>query len=444
MFIVDYFSNYFKENRKEKILKITLFLVIIAGCWLRIDNVFSLNPRDQLFSDPERHWITGKEPLLIRPFAIIDPIFYQTYMGALLKWSVGLPLIIAFYTSLLSIIMPWCWYRFLRELLQSKMLALSGWAIIAWLPSWLGIYSYFMQETLMLPLLGISLYLTWRCKRKKMLGPFLVMVLFWAITGLTRGIIIPSAGIACFYLWITQDQKLEKAIYSTLILSFILGPLAYRSYKIMGLVSPHGIAYINQIYAASGKAAYDMNITYNNGQGNNGYFFQSPSTTRSAKPLAPLSDWQSKREGKVWIRVDSRNGAQDWRNELTQESVSFTEKFYWRYENLVFLFFGESWPDSKKSITIQRVSYHMRWVWFPLTLFAIVMIVLYRKALSKQYLLSWMIVCWFVFQGLLLFVPVEGRYRKPYEGLLICQILLIADRRKTFKPSIDDPPDEPS
>lgn len=42
-----------------------------------------------------------------------------------------------------------------------------------------------------------------------------------------------------------------------------------------------------------------------------------------------------------------------------------------------------------------------------------------------------MIVLWFVLQGLGLVVVNEGRYRKPFEGLLIAQLLLLAG---SFRP----------
>ena len=56
-----------------------------------------------------------------------DPIMYQLYIGALLKLTLNMAPLVAFYTCVLSLLGPWLWYRFLRELQDSKTLALAGW-----------------------------------------------------------------------------------------------------------------------------------------------------------------------------------------------------------------------------------------------------------------------------------------------------------------------------
>ncbi len=48
---------------------------------------------------------------------------------------------------------------------------------------------YFMQETLFLPLLGVALFLTWRCKRKQTIVTFITMIVIWITVGLTHGIV---------------------------------------------------------------------------------------------------------------------------------------------------------------------------------------------------------------------------------------------------------------
>jgi hypothetical protein len=46
------------------------------------------------------------------------------------------------------------------------------------------------------------------------------------------------------------------------------------------------------------------------------------------------------------------------------------------------------------------------------------------------------------FQGWMLLVPNEGRYRKPFEGLLVCQVLLLLDlRRRTPSIASSTPPE---
>src|ERR1035437_69804 len=118
--------------------------------------------------------------------ALFDPLVYQTWLSIVQRVTMGIPGLVAVYAAALSVATPWFWYRFLSETLDSKTLALAGWAALGLLPTWIGIYSYFMSETLLLPLIGLSLWMTLRAKRRLTLQTFLAMVAIWLITGLTR------------------------------------------------------------------------------------------------------------------------------------------------------------------------------------------------------------------------------------------------------------------
>ncbi len=184
------------------------------------------NPMESLTSDPGRHWGFGTRPLDTQPFAAIDPIGYHVYLGVIAKFTVHSPILVAYWTALLSLITPWLWYRFLRELFPDRTWALTGWVILAALPSWSIIYSFFMQETLMLPLLGAALWATWRCRRKRTTASFVVATGVWLLAGLTRGICIPLAAVAMTWVWFEQGRKLEKAVIGLALLVGVLGPLA--------------------------------------------------------------------------------------------------------------------------------------------------------------------------------------------------------------------------
>ncbi|HNG58347.1 MAG TPA: hypothetical protein PKZ52_00885, partial [Cellvibrionaceae bacterium] len=235
-----------------------LYWLIAAGSVIRVAYIFTYNPLDHIFSDPQRHWEQGTEVLRRDLMALTDPIGYQIYVGALAKLSVKLPELVAFYTSLLALLGAWFWYRFLRELQGSKTLALAGWAFLSLLPSWTAIYAYFMQETLFIVLLGAALWATWRCRRKADAASFAAMVFFWTAAGLTRGIAIPLAAVACTWLWFLQAGKVRKALYSSAILLFILGPLTARTYPLVHHFAPHGMGQLNVIYAQSGKKVIEV------------------------------------------------------------------------------------------------------------------------------------------------------------------------------------------
>jgi hypothetical protein len=369
----------------------------------------------------------------------IDPVIYQVYVGIIAKLSLGLPKLVAFYTFLLSCLTPWVWYRFFREIQPDKTVALAGWGFLSVFPVWIGIYSYFMQETLMLPLLGAALYLTWRCRRKQTVSSFLWMILAWTLAGLTRGICIPMAAMAVSWLWFVQGDRALKAIYSALILCLILGPLAIRSYSTMGIFAPHGVGFMNMIYAKSGKK--EINIDFDRDGAYWTYGFGSPSM--GSKPFAPFSDWMTRREGNVKVEIDIRKGMQDWTAGLDDQQVPL-QKYAWiTKENLIFLFFGESWPDSNRATVLGALNYHSRWIWAPLFILCTFW-TLSRLLRRRQFnMLPGLIAIWLVFQGLLMISVNEGRYRFPLTGLLLGQFVLLVGTRKrpqdeviTLKPNV--------
>jgi hypothetical protein len=408
-----------------------LYCLILLGAVLQVWVIYTYNPMDHIWSDPQRHWEQGTDALRNDLMSNTDPVMYQLYVGALAKLSLGLPALVAFYTGLLALITPWLWYRFLRELQGSKTAALAGWAVFSLLPSWMSIYSYFMQETLMLTLLGASLWATWRARRKQTLNAFLVMVLLWALAGLTRGICIPLAAVAVTWLWLVQDGKVRKAVYSTAVLALILGPLTYRSMETVGMPSPHGLGQMNMIYAQSGKQRIEVHYRRDGAAWN--YVFQSPAA--EAKPFAPLSDWQSRREGAVSVRVDAAEGAQGWAEALDQTSMDFGKYLWVTGENLILLFFTESWPDSNREYLPGELNYLMRWIWAPLGLACLIALASSRRLRRRDTLLPSLILTWFIFQGLAPLAVNEGRYRKPFEGLIVAQAVVLLGAARQPRPA---------
>ena len=420
--------------RRLRLLRAVLLGLLAAACAFRVWLIFRFNPLDHMWSDPLRHWLLGIRPLDTSPMAAIDPVGYQIYLGVLAKITVHSPVLVAYWTALLSLSGPWLWYRFFRELLPSRDWALVGWVILAALPSWSAIYSYFMQETLLLPLLGAALWATWRCRRKGDTASFVFAAVLWLLTGLTRGICIPLAAVAITWLWITQGGKLGKAALAAALLLVTLGPLAGRSWAIARLISPHGVGQVVQIYYRSGAASIEFEFTRQRGREQWIYKFVSPSVNHA--PLAPFSEWRSQREGAARFSIDLDAGRRDWQaamDSLPAWSIGRIARL--GGENVVQLFFGPSWPDSNlekdRERLIGKVNYWMRWIWAPLTI-ACILATLVQWRRQRERLLPLLIVAWFVVQGLFPLSVNEGRYRKPFEGLLIAQLLLLAaGRRRT-------------
>src|SRR5690349_9793866 len=141
---------------------------------------------EMLGTDPGRHWAHVREPLVLSPLAGIDPIGYQVWLSAVAKLTIGDPIAMSCYTALLSILTPWIWYRFAREVFPEKESAQWCWLLLCWLPSWISIFGYTMPETLLLPLLGGVLWALWRAARKRTISALLIAVALATATLLTK------------------------------------------------------------------------------------------------------------------------------------------------------------------------------------------------------------------------------------------------------------------
>lgn len=410
--------------QRLRVIRAALLLLLAAACAFRVWLVFYYNPMDAIWSDPERHWIFGTRPLDTQPMAAIDPLGYHVYLGAIAKLTAGSHILVAYWTALLSLATPWLWYRFLRELLPSRDWALVGWVILAALPSWSGIYSYFMQETLMLPLLGAALWMTWRCRRKSDTSSFVLATGVWLLAGLTRGICIPFAAVSMTWLWLAQGDKRRKAAYALILLIAVLGPLAGRSWYMIRQVSPHGLGTMAYIFGRSGMLAFSVEFTRDAGKSHWEYRFLSP--THDQFPFAPLSDWQTRRYGQMNFQINLDAGRRDWKRAMDSlEPWTIERAASLTGDNLVLLFFTESWPDSDRYRSVALWNYWMRWLWAPLAVLCLIWTVA-RWSRQRERLLPALLLTWFLFQGLLPIAINEGRYRKPFEGLVIAQCLLLA------------------
>lgn len=409
--------------------RVLLYALIVAGGLIKVCYIYTYNPVDHIFSDPERHWVQGIEVLRRDLMAFTDPIGYQIYVGLLAKFTLKMPELVAYCTSLLALLTPWLWYRFLREVQPNKNLALAGWAFLSLMPSWTSIYAYFMQETLLLPLLGAALWATWRCRRKRDAASFGIMIFLWIAAGLTRGIAIPMAAVACTWVWLEQDKKFSKAFYSILIFLFVLGPLTFRSYYMVRHFAPHGMGHMNVIYAQSGKKVIEVDV-----KDVGRWIFGSPST--GAKPFAPFSDWSTQRTGTVEVKVDLTKGYADWKTALNDIHMSRSDYAWILKENLIFLFFADSWPDTRAGRLVDDLQSIMRWLWAPLFVAVIVLLVINGRKLRGQWLLPSIIAAWFIVQGVIPIAINEGRYRKPIEGLLVVQLVVLASMRRAERKRI--------
>jgi hypothetical protein len=403
-----------------------LWLLVLLGSLLRLWEVWQHNPLDHIWSDPQRHWDAASKTLEASPMAVFDPPLYQLWLSLVQKLSLGSRELIGCYVGLLSIATPWLWYRFLREALSSRLLALGGWAVLVWLPTWIGIYSYFMTETLLLPLLGASLWQTLRADRRRSVGSFVGMAVLWMLTGLTRAIALPLGALACLLVWIGHPARWRAAAWSVFVAVLIMAPLGYRNYHSVRLWAPWGNSWLTSIYAESGKREIQLRLRRDAAVWT--YGFTTPAMDRT--PFEPFSDWTPSRRGTVLVDVDLNAGARDWRAALTATAVHGPERLRLRLENLIDVLSGDSWPDNNRAYLMGAVQIEFRWVWLPLFLLVIAWSARRWRATLRRPLLPALITLWFLVQAVSLLSVNEGRYRKPFEGLLIAQLLVLVDQRR--------------
>ncbi len=413
------------ENRRKakKFLLFGIYFFIFAGVCFRIYSAVQYPPINHIFSDPARHLYLALNPFTNDAMSVIDPIGYQVWLSAILRITGNDPLAVAIYVALISCITPWFWYRFFRELFDDKLTALFGWLVLTWLPSWIGIFSYFMSETLFLPLLGCSLWFTWKNLRKGNSSSWFYFSLSWIFSSLTRLIALPLSIISLLFSFAKKGfQWKHLGILGILLVVFLL-PVSFRSQRILGTNSPFGFPLMNEIYQKSAKKVIKFQI-----EGRKSWFFSSPSL--HFNPFEGLFEWESQRKGVVEFSVNPHNGLKDWKLALEKNSANFNTQLQMLFENSIFLLFSESWPDNNSKHLAEKWSIHSRWIWAPLFLATMIFNFFYCVKNKKLPLLlvlnttAWFL-CMFSPSGIM-----EGRYRKPLEGLLIANVIFLIVKRR--------------
>src|SRR5579863_9168421 len=118
----------------------TLFGAVLV---IRLLYPFFNSPLSHIFSDPQRHW--DNAALFLHPSVMGsgDPYLYQLWLFALRQVADGSSAAILTACGVLCALMPYGWYRALRELMPRTAALRAGTLIGLW-PPFLGCYAYFM------------------------------------------------------------------------------------------------------------------------------------------------------------------------------------------------------------------------------------------------------------------------------------------------------------
>jgi len=382
---------------------------------------FFNSPLDHLFSDPLRHWENGANFLHPSIMGCADPRLYQLWIFALRRLAHDSAPTVLLGCGLLCAAMPYGWYRALREL-QPRRRALIGAILIGIIPESVSLYAYFMNETLLLSLMGFCFWLTLRAGRKGTLAAFIAVVIVWLCAALTRTVAAPMACVCVAWLWFTQSQRLLKLLAGIGLACLFMIPAGLHGSAKLGFFAPLGNLYFNEIYNVSGMR--DIATDY----GPDGsYQFGSPSFYNPT--FWPFSRWTTGRSGVVSFKIDLTQGRAPWISAKEQaRSLRTFPIWRQRLEDASYLFFAQAWPNSDPSNVFGWLTLWTRWIWAPMILF-VAWGVLTRRYRGAALLLP---LCSLGTVALLLLQNegvMEGRFREPIDAILLSSALLMTLRK---------------
>ncbi|HEX4241946.1 MAG TPA: glycosyltransferase family 39 protein [Steroidobacteraceae bacterium] len=378
---------------------------------------FFNSPLTHLFSDPLRHWDNGERFLHPSLMGSSDPILYQAWLHAWRLIGHGDAATLCLASGLLCAAMPYGWYRALRELV-SRPRATIGALIIGALPESWSLYAYFMNETLLITLLGFCFWLTLRAHRKRTLGAFAGAAVFWLAAAFTRTVAVPMAAGCMIWLACRSPARLQKAVTGLVLAVLVAVPAGLHARIKLGFFAPLGNLYFNEIYSLSGR--HDITADF----GPEGrYRFGCPSFYNPT--FAPFSDWTTARTGVAAIAVDLSQGRRGWIEAKAQAARENTfPAWRSRWENALYVFFGQEWPNSDRNSVFGALTFWSRWIWPP-----VIVALAYAAGRGRFRGPAWFLPACGLGTLLLLLIQsegvMEGRYREAIDAILIAALVVV-------------------
>lgn len=410
-----------RTGRAETVLWFLLVTAVIARLILPLADP----PTDHLYSDPLRHWLNAERFFNPDLMSMMDPPVYQLVLMAVRQLSGDSPAWLSLFNGVLSASIPLLFLTAARSWSLTPILALAGAVVIGWHPSLMALHSFFMMETLLLPLLGLAALAAGRSWQSGSTSWFLTAIAIWTLTVLTKPTVAPLGIVLLLPGWLKHSDKLVRAGMALALAGLLMLPSGLRTQAYLGTFEPAGSPFIARLVFAAD--ATRILLEWDGTR----YYFASPSNT--VAPLRPLSWWQGKaaREpSDVFYRLSSANEGRDWQGVLADSNRSAKVRLRQTLENSIQLLFSDSWPDSERGNIAGIAQIHARWLWAPLIGLCV--------AASGWLMLRRKPVPIFtgaaaIFALLLMVQPVsqvEGRYRKPLEPFLLLGALqLLALRR---------------
>jgi 4-amino-4-deoxy-L-arabinose transferase-like glycosyltransferase len=431
--------------RRLLIVHTVLITLIVVGTVMRMGFPFIYNPLESLFSDNERHYHNAFDVHGNDLESILNPPGFEFFLSTLLRITGDNRFLISSAMALLSAVMPWFWYRWLREMTRDKTISLLGYTIITFLPSYFRIFGYFMDSVILLPLTGAALWLTWRAARK---GTWRACMLAAVVCGgacCTKSVALSVVVLPWLYvgykLWrrMPKQQAVKMVIASVAIVGCLygLGPLKVLTHTGCFVLLPDGI--YNQRYFESG--AHDIEVDSAYRRFGDGDFVQVSiwgSSSVCYPPFYPFSNWMCSRTGRYSMVVDYKNG----RDYTKPINMKLSDRIKYTFENIIFFFFEYQWPEDNdwQDPFPRNILTMVRFIWFPLTIIVFATIAWKRKReFMPWYFVAVTLI--FMFQQT---AVMEGRYKKLWEGVAIAAALNVLAGTRFYRRWRDGSQDDPN
>ena len=233
------------------------------------------------------------------------------------------------------------------------------------------------------------------------------------------------------WVWLPTPGRVTKALVSLVLLAIVAIPAGLHGRANLNYFAPFGNLYLHKIYRSSDGVW--VNVAVGPGVG---YMFSSPSFAYPT--FYPFSDWETRRAGAIFIKIDMQQGRQDWIKELARVEQSRTfPKLVDTAENFLFLAFGQSWPNCNLKTVTGWLTVWARWIWVPLIGFVAYGVVR-RKFIGIENLLPVTGLLVFLWLGLQQSAIVEGRFRLPIEPIFLTSAVILIYRLRAREPPARD------
>jgi hypothetical protein len=394
---------------------------------------------DHVFSDPARHLDNARSFWHPGPMGCSNPFFYQLFLHIVVRLTHESPSGTLIVNAALCVLHPFVWYGFARTVMKKRINALRFAAFLSFLPTHAAIFQYFMNETVMLPLVGASLWAASVAAKRHSALLFILATGLWTCTILTRSIGLPLAVFVMGYCLLRQlHGKLSVVVWRSILAamaSAIVGGglwiAAQHSLRILEYATPFGDNPTASLYMVSGAKVYETTYLKPRHYAYT-YSFSSPSFYLS--PFYPFSEFHTIRKGTFAYTANVEMKGRDLR------------ELYWRqlaqhmnqlprlvFENCIFLSFGHSWPESGTGSITGLICLHERWIWLPIMLASVVGSIWFLARRRAFYLVPALAI----FAVTLLYgsqvVVMEGRYRKPIEPIAALALFWLVDASDSMR-----------